>query len=143
MRARGAVRRLRELKLPAPTIVEGRYDYESGAMGLRTIVQRLGGAPDAVVCGNDVMAIGCIDVARHELKLSVPRHISVVGFDGVSASTWASYRLTTLRQPVQQMAEAAASMLISRIGVPQVPPEKRGFTAQFIDGATARLGSIQ
>ena len=141
-RTRGAVRRLRELKLPAAAIVEGSYDYASGASGLRAIVQQLGGAPDAVVCGNDVMAIGCIDVARYELKLNVPRQISVVGFDGVAPSTWASYRLTTLRQPVQQMAEAAASMLIARIGVPEVLPEKRVFTAQFIEGASARLGSF-
>jgi DNA-binding LacI/PurR family transcriptional regulator len=140
-RTRGAVERLRELKLPAPIIVNGEYDYASGAQSLREIVRRMGSAPDAVVCGNDVMAIGCIDVARHELKLQVPKQISVVGFDGVSPSTWMSYRLTTLRQPVQQMADAAVSMLLDRIGQPEAPPEKRVFAAQFIEGASARLGT--
>lgn len=139
-RTRGAVERLRELKLPAPTLVSGEYDYASGSQGMRDIVRKSGSAPDAVVCGNDVMAIGCIDVARHELKLQIPRQLSVVGFDGVSPSTWASYRLTTLRQPVQQMAEAAVAMLLERVGQREAPPEKRVFSAQFIEGASARLG---
>jgi DNA-binding LacI/PurR family transcriptional regulator len=138
-RTRGATDRLRELRLPAPTVVRGNYDYASGRAGLREVVSLLGRAPDAVVCGNDVMAIGCIDEARHELKLQVPRELSVVGFDGVEPSTWASYRLTTLRQPVQQMAQAAVSMLLARVGQPDAPPEKRLFAAQLIAGASARL----
>jgi DNA-binding LacI/PurR family transcriptional regulator len=139
-RTRGAIERLRELKLRAPVVVGGQYDYESGRAGLREIVAKRGAPPDAVVCGNDVMAIGCIDVARHELKLQVPKQISVVGFDGVAPSTWASYRLTTMRQPVLQMAQAAVTMLLGRIGQPDTPPEKRLFPAQLIEGASARLG---
>jgi DNA-binding LacI/PurR family transcriptional regulator len=139
-RTRGAVEKLRELRLPAPQITRGNYDYTSGCEALRQIVNSSGGTPDAVVCGNDVMAIGCIDVARHELKLHVPRQISVVGFDGVEPSTWTNYKLTTLRQPVVQMAQAAVSMLLDRIERPDTPPEKRLFSAQLIRGASARLG---
>ena len=86
------------------------------------------------------MAIGCVDIARHELRLDVPGKLSVAGFDGVEPSTWLSYNLTTLRQPVQKMAQAAAEMLTSLIGNPNVAAEKRVFSAQFIDGGTSRLG---
>lgn len=139
-RTKGARERLAELGLTAPIVVEGNYDYHSGAEGLREIVRQLGGVPDAIICGNDVMAIGCVDTARHELKLAVPAKLSVVGFDGVEPSTWLSYNLTTLRQPVQMMAQAAADMLIALIAKPDSSPEKRVFSAQFIEGGTSTLG---
>ncbi|MFO0325813.1 MAG: LacI family DNA-binding transcriptional regulator, partial [Burkholderiales bacterium] len=107
-RTRGSKQRLLELGLREPAVVAGNYDYRSGADGLRQLVKQMGRAPDAVICANDVTAIGCVDTARHELKLAVPEKISVVGFDGVEPSTWLSYNLTTLRQPVQMMARAAA-----------------------------------
>lgn len=139
-RTRGALDRLRELGFTDVPVVSGSYDYESGRHGLHEIARRMGRVPDAVVCGNDVMAIGCIDAARHELNLEVPRQISVVGFDGVAPSTWLSYRLTTVRQPVQRMAEAAVSMLLEHVERPGSPAEKRMFTAQFVEGGSARLG---
>jgi DNA-binding LacI/PurR family transcriptional regulator len=139
-RTKGARERLAELGLAAPIVVEGNYDYHSGAEGLREIVRQLGRVPDAIICGNDVMAIGCVDTARHELGLAVPAKLSVVGFDGVEPSTWLSYNLTTLRQPVQMMAQAAADMLIGLIAKPDSSPEKRVFSAQFIEGGTSKLG---
>ena len=139
-RTRGTRERIAELGLREPIVVPGNYDYESGANGLREIVRQLGRAPDAIICGNDVMAIGCVDTARHELGLAVPDKLSIAGFDGVEPSTWLSYNLTTLRQPVQKMAEAAAQMLTSLIGNPTAAAEKRVFSAQFIEGGTSRLG---
>lgn len=138
-RTRGACERIAELKLPKPVIVRGNYDYESGAAGMREIVRQMGRAPDAVICGNDVMAIGCVDAARHELGLEVPRKLSVAGFDGIEPANWMSYQLTTLRQPVQEMARAATDLLTSMINNPGAGPEKRSFSAQLIEGATARL----
>ena len=54
--------------------------------------------------------------------------------------TWLSYNLTTLRQPVQKMARAAAELLTSLIGNPGGAMEKMMHTAQFIEGGTARIG---
>lgn len=139
-RTRGACDRLAELKLPKPLIVRGNYDYHSGAEGMRSILKQMGRAPDAVICGNDVMALGCVDAARHELGLAVPAKLSVAGFDGVEPAGWMSYQLTTLRQPVQEMARAATDLLTSMINTPGSGPEKRSFSAHFIEGTTARLG---
>ena len=138
-RTKGAIERIAELKLAKPTVVAGNYDYESGARGLAEIIEKMKGAPDAIICANDVMAIGCVDAARHRFKLDVPNTLSVAGFDGVEPSTWLSYNLTTLRQPVKQMAQAAAEMVTSLIGNANAIPEKRVFSAQFITGGTARL----
>jgi DNA-binding LacI/PurR family transcriptional regulator len=117
----------------------GRYDYASGAAGLKAIIAQLGGVPDAIICGSDVMAIGCLDCARHELGIDVPGQLSVAGFDAVEPSNWLSYNLTTLRQPMPKMATAAADLLCTVIDSHETLAERRVFSAQFIEGATARL----
>jgi DNA-binding LacI/PurR family transcriptional regulator len=93
----------------------------------------------AVICSNDIMAIGCMDAARYEFGLDIPSALSVVGFDGVAPSTWSSYRLTTIRQPVQRMAAAALSLLMERVANPRLPPEMRLLAGQLIEGTSARL----
>jgi DNA-binding LacI/PurR family transcriptional regulator len=139
-RTRGVAERLAELGLAAPLIVAGEYDYASGSRGMREIASRMHGIPDAIVCGNDVMAIGCLDTARHEMKLNVPKDVSITGFDGVAQAAWLSYNLTTLRQPMSAMALAASDLLGALIADHTAAPERRVFSATVVDGATARLG---
>lgn len=139
-RTRGVASRLNDLGLRAPLIVSGSYDYDSGGRGLREIVSRMGGVPDAIICGNDIMAIGCVDAARHDMKLSLPRDLSVTGFDGVGQASWLSYNLTTLRQPMQVMTAAVSEMLINLIRNKPACPERRVFSASVVEGMTARLG---
>lgn len=139
-RTQGALERLKELNIDAVTIVPGDYSYESGVNGLLELKRRLGKLPDAVVCANDVMAIGCMDAARYRLGVRVPEDLSVVGFDGVGAAQWASYDLTTVRQPVRRMTEAAVSMILERVEQPELPAEKRTFSGILVDGGSARIG---
>ncbi|MGO4377828.1 LacI family DNA-binding transcriptional regulator [Pseudoduganella sp. RAF53_2] len=139
-RLRGASDYLAEFGLPEPAIVTGQFDYSSGARGLRELITRLGKAPDAIICCNDIMAIGALDCARHELGIDVPGRMSIVGFDAVEPASWASYKLTTLRQPIQKMALSAADLLCTLIESEATgAPESRVFAPQFVDGETARL----
>ena len=138
-RTQGALERLKELNIKSVTTVPGDYSYESGANGLLELQTILGELPDAVLCANDIMAIGCMDAARYKLGVKVPEDISVVGFDGVDAAKWQSYDLTTVRQPVRRMAEAAVSMILERVEQPDLPPEKRTFSGILVDGGSARL----
>ncbi|NML60750.1 LacI family transcriptional regulator [Massilia sp. RP-1-19] len=139
-RKRGVARRLEELGLPAPLVVAGAFDYASGARGLRDIIDRLGGVPDVIVCGNDLMAIGCLDSARHDFNIDVPGRLSVTGFDGIAAASWISYNLTTMRQPLHSMAHAAAEMLVGLVSGTGGAHERRTYSATFVGGGTARLG---
>ena len=141
-RAHGVAERLAELRLAPPLMVAGDADYASGVRGMREIAARPGGLPDAIVCGNDVMAIGCLDTARHEMQLDVPAELSITGFDGVSQASWLSYNLTTLRQPVQAMAAAASELLAALIRDNGAEPERRVFSATVVEGTTARLGPV-
>lgn len=139
-RVKASLDRLAELGIADVPVVPGSYDYESGVNGLHELTRRLHRPPHAVICANDVMAIGCMDAARFDLGLEVPKKISIVGFDGVGPASWASYRLTTLRQPVQRMAEAALTMLVDRIENPGLLPERRVLSGVLVEGTSARLG---
>ncbi|PHX99215.1 MAG: LacI family transcriptional regulator [Rhodospirillaceae bacterium] len=136
-RVQGAQTRLTELGVSNTPVVAGDYGYERGAQALRDLLKC--GRFDAIVSANDVTAIGAMDAARFEFGLKVPDEMSVVGFDGVGPASWSSYRLTTVRQPVRRMAEAAVSMLVDRIEQAGLPPEKRVFTGELIEGGSARL----
>jgi DNA-binding LacI/PurR family transcriptional regulator len=139
-RLRGTLEALREFGIHDVPVVRGEFDYASAAAGLHELVKPGRRPPQVVLCANDVMAIGCIDAARFDLDLAVPEKLSVVGFDGVGPSTWASFQLTTVRQPISHMAEAALTLLMNRVANPRLPPEKRVLAGQLVEGNSARLG---
>jgi DNA-binding LacI/PurR family transcriptional regulator len=86
--------------------------------------------PDILVCENDAIAIGAIDVIRHKLKLRIPEDIAVTGFDDVPEAESANYRLTTYRQPITDMAEYLVEVLGSS--------EDRDFDRMFSGRLTVR-----
>lgn len=138
-RTRGALQKLKDLHIEEVTIVNGDYGYASGRAAFAEIVRKMDTPPDAVIAANDMMAIGCIDEARESFGLRVPDDISIVGFDGVGPARFAAYDLSTVRQPVGRMSEAAVSMLVERIEDPALTPEKRVFSGDRIRGGSARL----
>lgn len=94
--------------------------------------------PSAVIAANDAMAIGAIDRAV-QLGIRVPRELSVVGFDGTDAASWPSHQLTTMRQPLAQMADAAVDLLGKLLEEPRRLPETRLFAAELVAGRTSRF----
>ena len=138
-RTQGALQKLRELNVGDALTVNGDYGYASGRAAFAEIVKRMERLPDAVIAANDVMAIGCIDEAREVNFLRVPEDLSIVGFDGVGPARYAAYDLSTVRQPVGRMSEAAVLMLLDRIEDPELSPEKRVFSGDRIVGGSARL----
>lgn len=77
----------------------------------------------ALVAFNDVSAIGAIRALR-ESGYEVPRDVSVVGFDDIQAAGFQNPGLTTVRQPLRKMGEAAAETLIARIQSPHSHPRR-------------------
>jgi len=140
-RTTGALRKLHELGIDDVTIVHGDFGSASGRAAFANIMAKNGSAPDAVIVANDAMAIGVVDGAREDFDLRVPEDISIVGFDGVGPARFAAYDITTVRQPVGRMTEAAVSMLLDRIDDPALSPEKRVFSGERIRGGSARLSA--
>lgn len=66
--------------------------------------------PDAVVCANDLIAVGALQRLR-QLGANVPSEVAVTGFDDVTIAALAEPALTTVRQPVAELAAEAARLL--------------------------------
>ena len=138
-RVEAARRRLQQLGRSC-LIVRGNFDYASGDAALRELMRQTDRKMDAVICANDLMAIGVIDSARTNFGIAVPHDLSVVGFDGVGPATWLAYQVATIRQPVRRMTEAAVAMLLERIERPDLSAEQRLFPGELLPGSSARLG---
>ncbi len=113
----------------ASTAVERRAAYEAGAAALdpqapgrsalgdfsvewgRAAVDLLWPSrPDAVVCANDLIAAGALQRLR-QLGADVPGEVAVTGFDDIPLAGLADPALTTVRQPVGELAAEAARLL--------------------------------
>ena len=116
--------------------VHGNFLHESGGPALQEILGSNAG-PTAIMATNDMMALGAIDEARHVLNLSIPHDLAITGIDGINAARFSSYNLTTIRQPIGRMAEAATSMLADRVENPTLSDEKRIFTGALIIGSSS------
>ena len=68
----------------------------------------------AIVSFNDIAAIGAIRALR-DANLRVPEDVSIIGFDDIQIAAYHNPRLTTIRQPLRDMGETAARILLQRI----------------------------
>ena len=73
---------------------------------------RLKDRPTAIFAGNDLQALGVYQAAR-EARLHIPEDLSVVGFDDLPVAQWVGPPMTTVRQPLVDMATAAAEMVVA------------------------------
>jgi len=92
-------------------ISHGRFQVEEGIDRAR-ILLRMPDPPTAIVTGNDLQALGVYQVAR-ELRLHIPEDLSVVGFDDLPVARWVGPPLTTVRQPLVDMAETASELVLA------------------------------
>lgn len=97
------------------------FDVAGGRKGASSLLG-ISDPPTAIVAGTDPQAYGVYQEAAAR-GLSVPDDLSVVGFDDVELCQWISPPLTTVRQPIAEMAKASVRMVldISRHGKPLSP----------------------
>jgi LacI family transcriptional regulator len=89
----------------------GRFDFRSGLEAADAMLDQAR-PPTAIFASNDEMALG-VTMAAHRRGLNIPADLSIAGFDDIPAATTVWPRLTTVRQPIFEMAAAAADLLIS------------------------------
>ncbi|GAA0661322.1 DNA-binding LacI/PurR family transcriptional regulator [Sphingomonas insulae] len=94
--------------------IEGAYTFESGVSAGHRLLE-LAAAPTAVFALNDDMALGVMQAAR-ERGLSLPRDLSVIGFDDLPMAARVWPNLTSVRLPVAAMGRVATSKLLACIG---------------------------
>ena len=95
------------------TVHEGQFDYDSGEeIGRTLLTGATGTRPTAIAAASDQQAIGVLRCAR-DLKIAVPADLSVTGFDDITLASLVVPRLTTLRQPIEQLARSAVERIFA------------------------------
>ncbi len=112
-----------DIALPASRIRRGAYDFGTGYHGLAEL---LAADPDltAVFCGNDVVAIGAYNAALRA-GVRIPEDLTLLGFDDLPMASWEAFSLTTIRYDLQEMARAAARLLVERLAGDVADPARR------------------
>lgn len=95
---------------PDGLVAHGEFSVDGGRAALRELLRKDGAPPTGIICSSDLMAIGVLREAR-ELGIRVPDELSVVGFDGIDAGAWVDPPLTTIEQPIEEIAETTIQAL--------------------------------
>lgn len=108
------------ISLDPDLIFEGDFTQACGFNGASRFLD-LPVPPTAVFASNDVSAVGVIDAAR-AYGLSIPSDLSVIGFDDIPMSVTLSPKLTTMRQPLQEMGKRATQLLLNLVNNSEEAP---------------------
>ena len=131
----GFLKKLGQYGFNNPVVWNGLYTYESGREAMRTLAPKLP-LPCAILCGNDLMAFGAIDVLKYELGLRVGEDVALIGFDNTFMGQWPSYSLTTFAQPIEKMVQDGLSLLFANINDHQMAPVERRYPLVLIERET-------
>ena len=112
------------------------FSMEGGQAAATRLLKR---GVTGIICASDVLALGAIRAARR-LGLEVPDDISVVGYDDSPFMNCTDPPLTTVRQPIEAMGQAAVDLLVSQIAGTPVPTDEMLFEPELVvRGSTGAL----
>jgi LacI family transcriptional regulator len=128
-----------EAGMPEPRdyLVEASQDRHESVRRLLAAPNR----PTAVFTSGDLVAVELMAAAR-DLGINIPEDLSVVGFDDSPAASMTTPPLTTVRQPLVQMAEEATKLLISLVEGRPVPAETHLFEPEMVVRSTTRRRNV-
>jgi LacI family repressor for deo operon, udp, cdd, tsx, nupC, and nupG len=104
------------------------FSMESARLAAARLIQR---GVTGMICASDVLALGSIRAARR-LGKDVPSDVSVVGFDDSALMTCTDPPLTTVRQPIEMMGQAAVDLLVNQIEGSGVRPDELLFEPELV-----------
>lgn len=109
------------------------YSFDAGRAEMQHLLD--GGPAEAYFCGDDLLAVGALSAIK-EAGFSVPRDIGIIGLNDMEMSRWQNIGLSTIRQPVAQIIDAAIERVITLIATPASLPESRLFPCEFVERTT-------
>ncbi|WP_328660278.1 LacI family DNA-binding transcriptional regulator [Streptomyces sp. NBC_00334] len=115
---------------PYVPVAEGGFTVDSGMAAMTSLLAEHPGT-DGVFTANDLMAQGAVQVLRDHGR-RVPQDVAVVGFDDSSVAVTCRPRLTTVRQPVEEMAATMARLLDEHITGTRTEPASAVFDPELV-----------
>lgn len=131
-RVNGYRKALEESGIPVDPelVLKGDYHPRSGYEAASHLL-KLDEPPTAIFACNDLMAMGVIR-AVIEAGLSVPNDVSVVGFDNIDLTNYTTPPLTTVAQPIAEIAKQSTMLLLKRIADPKRSVERPKLSTELI-----------
>ncbi len=132
-RLAGYERALREHGIPLqPELVRsGSFRHDHAIEDARALIN-IDPAPTAIFAANNILAEACLSVFA-ELGITVPCDISLVAFDDIKWMSMKKPLITTVHQPIAEMARSAAALLLKRLKNPDpMPPNEMIFQPTLI-----------
>jgi DNA-binding LacI/PurR family transcriptional regulator len=111
------------------------YTFDAGRAAMQRLVA--GSPAEAYFCGDDLLAVGALS-AIQDAGLTVPGDIGLIGLNDMEMSRWQNIGLTTIRQPVAEIIDAATELVVATIEDPERPPETRLFPCRVVERQTLR-----
>ena len=87
--------------------------------------------PDALICSNDLMALGVLAVAKKS-GIKIPEQMSLIGFDDIGITELTDPPLSTVKQPLFDMGFAASEILFKKINNPETKSVCKIFPVEMI-----------
>ena len=112
-------------------VVEGDYQQQTAYETTRRLLQNAEDPPTAIFASNDLSAFGAMDAVR-ECGFQIPSDISIIGFDDIPQASLLYPKLTTVRQPLEQMGQVAVKLLLERIEDQGLPPQRVVLATQLV-----------
>ena len=118
------------LTLPKRLRVQGFFQFQDGVDASEQLLS-LSKRPTAIICANDAMAAGVLHSAIRK-HVRVPEDLSITGFDDADTARQTLPQLTTIAQPVQEMAHEAGRLLLNHLSDSKAEISPVGFDCQLI-----------
>lgn len=134
-RSKGFKQHLKNYKKIKLHIEKGFFTYEGGYQAAEKILKK---NVSAIFCADDTMAFGCQDYIKKNTSFKKRNQIEIIGYGDISMSSWKSYDLTTVRQPIRQMSKLATQLINEFIKDPDFEPINHIVQGRLIKRNTTR-----
>lgn len=118
-----AALKLAGIQLPRKMIRRIPFGHDYGLRAAQELLQ-LQDRPTAIVCGNDVIALGALSAAR-VAGIRVPQDMTIIGFDDIPMAAWPLVNLSTVHCDLGALAGSAVELLLAELAGPGHPPAVR------------------
>lgn len=122
-------------QVTASTSFAAEYTFDAGRSEMQRLLEDR--PAEAYFCGDDLLAVGALS-ALQEAGLSVPGDVGLVGLNDMEMARWQMIGLTTIRQPVAEIIDAAIELVVDASETPDRRPETRLFPCSIVERESLR-----
>ncbi|MED3575315.1 LacI family DNA-binding transcriptional regulator [Cytobacillus praedii] len=118
-------------------IINGNYNVLETAKATMVLLSKHRDI-DGIFAGNDYMALGVLKAAT-QMGIRIPQDLSLIGFDGIQLCELTSPEITTMAQPIYELGESAAKLLLDMIEGKAVNPAQQEFKVSLKLGQSTKV----